>query len=141
MVLGRVLLAVGGKTISEAELRLGRFIIGRTAENDLQVDSKYVSRHHCQIITTLHTSTIEDLNSTNGIYVRKKRVRRRVLNDGDIIHIGQHEIMYIDERTPRQPSGERGDDAVPLLDESIDEEEGLDHDATQLQLPPVPVND
>ena len=139
MVLGRVLLAVGGKTISEAELRLGRFIIGRTAENDLQVDSKYVSRHHCQVITTLHTSVIEDLNSTNGIYVRKKRVRRRVLNDGDVVHIGQHEIMYIDERMPRQTDTDRADDAVPLLDDSLDEAPELD--ATQIQVPPVPVND
>jgi hypothetical protein len=23
------------------------------------------------------------------------------LNDGDVVQVGQHEIMYIDERTPR----------------------------------------
>jgi general secretion pathway protein A len=28
-------------------------------------------------------------------------VRRHNLNDGDIVQVGQHEIMYIDERTPR----------------------------------------
>jgi pSer/pThr/pTyr-binding forkhead associated (FHA) protein len=44
---------------------------------------------------------IEDLNSTNGIYVQSKRVRRYNLNDGDVVQIGQHEIMYIDERAPR----------------------------------------
>jgi general secretion pathway protein A len=145
LVLGRVLLAVGGKTVTETELKLGRFIIGRTAENDLQVDSKYVSRHHAQIITTLHTSIVEDLNSTNGIYLRKKRVRRRVLNDGDVIHIGQHEIMYIDERTPRQQTGDRNanDDAVPLLDDAMmtDDAEPFEADATQVQRPPVQVDD
>jgi putative secretion ATPase (PEP-CTERM system associated) len=136
LVLGRVLLAVGGKTMSEAELKLGRFIIGRTAENDLQVDSKYVSRHHAQIITTLHTSIIEDLNSTNGIYSRKKRVRRRILNDGDVIHIGQHEIMYIDERTPRGHMGGRdNDDAVPLLEDtmSIDSEDAEPFEPNETQ--------
>jgi general secretion pathway protein A len=143
LVLGRVLLAVGGKTVAEAELKLGRFIIGRTGENDLQVDSKFVSRHHAQIITTLHTSIIEDLNSTNGIYSRKKRVRRRILNDGDVIHIGQHEIMYIDERTPRHQAGERGDDAVPLLDDTMETDTGdeFEPDSTQVVDSPVPVND
>jgi hypothetical protein len=23
------------------------------------------------------------------------------LNDGDVVHVGQHELMYIDERIPR----------------------------------------
>ena len=46
----------------------------------------------------MHGSVVEDLNSTNGIFVRAKRVRRRMLNDGDVVQIGQHEIMYFDER-------------------------------------------
>jgi general secretion pathway protein A len=50
---------------------------------------------------------IEDLNSTNGIFVKSKRVRRHNLNDGDVVVVGQHEMMYIDERPPRnRPSFE-----------------------------------
>ncbi len=98
---GRILLASAGKTILERELRPGRLVIGRTPDNDLQIDSKFISRHHCQIVTQLDSCLIEDLNSTNGIYVQSKRVRRHNLNDGDVVHIGQHEIMYIEERTPR----------------------------------------
>ena len=70
-------------------------------DNDLQIDSKFISRHHCQIVTQPDSCLIEDLNSTNGIYVQSKRVRRHNLNDGDVVQVGQHEIMYIDERTPR----------------------------------------
>jgi general secretion pathway protein A len=98
---GRILLASGGKTILERELRPGRIVIGRTQDNDLQIDSKFISRHHCQIVTQIDSCLIEDLNSTNGIYVKSKRVRRHNLNDGDVVVVGQHEIMYIDERTPR----------------------------------------
>jgi pSer/pThr/pTyr-binding forkhead associated (FHA) protein len=76
-------------------------VIGRTPDNDLQIDSKFVSRHHCQIITQADSCVIEDLNSTNGNFVQSKRVRRHNLNDGDVVQLGQHEIMYIDERTPR----------------------------------------
>jgi len=99
---GRILVASGGTTLLERELRPGgRLVIGRTPDNDLQIDSKFISRHHCHILTQLDACVIEDLNSTNGIYVKLKRVRRHNLNDGDVVVIGQHEIMYIDERQPR----------------------------------------
>jgi general secretion pathway protein A len=100
-VVGRILLASEGKTIVERELKPGRLVIGRTTDNDLQIDSKFISRHHCQIVTQQDSCLIEDLNSTNGIYVQSKRVRRHNLNDGDVVQVGQHEIMYIDERAPR----------------------------------------
>jgi general secretion pathway protein A len=98
---GRILLASGGTTILERELRPGRLVIGRTSDNDLQIDSKFISRHHCQIVTQADSCLIEDLNSTNGIFVKSKRVRRHNLNDGDVVIVGQHEIVYMDERAPR----------------------------------------
>jgi general secretion pathway protein A len=100
-VVGRILLASEGKTVMERELKPGRLVIGRTADNDVQIDSKFISRHHCHIITKADSCVIEDLNSTNGISVQSKRVRRHNLNDGDVVQVGQHEIMYIDERAPR----------------------------------------
>jgi hypothetical protein len=98
---GRILVAHQGKTVGERELKPGRLVIGRTSDNDLAIDSKFISRHHCQIVTQPNACVIEDLNSTNGIFVQSKRVRRHNLNDGDVVHVGQHEIMYIDERIPR----------------------------------------
>jgi general secretion pathway protein A len=112
-VVGRILLASEGKTVVERELKPGRLVIGRTPDNDLQIDSKFISRHHCQIVTQSDSCLIEDLNSTNGIFVQSKRVRRHNLNDGDVVQVGQHEIMYIDERSPRvRSSGDPGDTAI-----------------------------
>jgi general secretion pathway protein A len=104
--LARILLASGGRTIGERALHPGRLIIGRTAANDLQIESRFVSRHHCQIVTTLHSCVIEDLNSTNGIFMHSKRVRHHNLNDGDVIIIGQHELLYIDERVQHRAQGD-----------------------------------
>jgi hypothetical protein len=99
-IVGRLIVATEGRTISDLTLKVGRIILGRTPDNDVQIDSRFVSRHHCQIITTAHGSVIEDLNSTNGIYVQGKRMRRHNLNDGDVVVIGKHELMYVDERLP-----------------------------------------
>jgi type II secretory pathway predicted ATPase ExeA len=91
---GRVVLALQGAVVSEALLAPGRFVIGRTTDNDLQIDSKFVSRHHAQIVTTREGSSIEDLNSTNGIFVRGRRIRRSKLAEGDVVKIGVHELIY-----------------------------------------------
>jgi general secretion pathway protein A len=98
---GRIIVATEGRTTQELPLFIGRIIIGRTSDNDLQVDSRFISRHHCQIVTSAEGSMIEDLNSTNGIYMQGKRVRRYNLNDGDVVVLGKHELMYVDERRVR----------------------------------------
>jgi general secretion pathway protein A len=97
-----------GRTVGELPLRMGRTIIGRTPDNDLQIDSRFVSRHHCQIITKTNSCIVEDLNSTNGIVVKSKRVRRHNLNDGDVITIGKHDLIYVDERNAHR-TGQTGD--------------------------------
>jgi type II secretory pathway predicted ATPase ExeA len=97
-VMSKLVLSTGGSTVAELHLMPGRKVIGRTPDNDLQIDSKFISRHHCQLVTGSDGLTvIEDLNSTNGIQVRGKRVRRHSLRDGDVVVIGQHEILYVDE--------------------------------------------
>src|SRR5690348_1174597 len=106
--LAKLIVVTDGRTIGELPLRTGRTIVGRTPDNDLQIDSRFVSRHHCQIITKPNSCIVEDLNSTNGIMVKSKRVRRHNLNDGDVITIGRHDLIYIDER-----SGKTGAHAKP----------------------------
>jgi type II secretory pathway predicted ATPase ExeA len=119
-VIARIVIAHEGQTVAERQLLAGRFIIGRTTDNDLQIDSKYVSRHHCQIISSAGGSIIEDLNSTNGIYVKQKRVRIHNLNDGDVVLVGKHELMYIDERAPQPHSAADANDVPPIPQEALD---------------------
>jgi general secretion pathway protein A len=131
-VLARIIVAHGGEHVEERPLRIGRIIVGRTADNDVQIDSKYISRHHCQITTTAEGSVLEDLNSTNGVYVKSKRVRRQHLNDGDVVVLGKHEIMYLDERSARARSASlepTGDHPVVAESESPDKDEEPDDKA------------
>jgi general secretion pathway protein A len=99
--LARLLVATDGRTVKEVPLRIGRVIVGRTPDNDVHIDSRFISRHHCQVITTAHSCVVEDLNSTNGIFVKSNRVRRHHLNDGDVVLVGKHELIYVDERAAR----------------------------------------
>jgi general secretion pathway protein A len=120
--------------VMDFALSLGRAIIGRTPDNDLQIRSKFVSRHHAQVVSGRDQSVVEDLNSTNGVYIKSKRVKRQELVDGDVIQLGEHKLLYRDMRQVLK-RGEQYDDEEESDedDENLDEEEdeGEDEDALE----------
>ena len=91
----RLKVAHKGEEPREYPISQGRIILGRTGDNDLQIDSKYVSRHHAQIVTYGPASVPVNRNSTNRIYVKGKRVKKHRLRDRDVFVIGEHELMYL----------------------------------------------
>ncbi len=128
-LLSKVVLSTEGKSVAELHLVPGRKVVGRTNDNDLQIDSKFISRHHCQLVTGADGVTvIEDLNSTNGITVRGQRVRRHTLRDGDVVGIGQHEILYVNENTA-QSLADTHDDLPPIDADAANED--ADDDARE----------
>ena len=81
--------------IATLPLAAGRVSIGRANDNELKLETQFVSRHHCQIVTVGNVSTIEDLGSVNGIVVNGKAVKRHVLQHADKIEVGEHLLTYV----------------------------------------------
>jgi hypothetical protein len=80
---------------AEVVHRLGRrTTVGRTPDNDLQLDTRFISRHHAVILCGPVYTIIEDLNSTNGILVNDQRVARQALEDGDAVTIGRSQFRF-----------------------------------------------
>lgn len=89
----RVLLRQEGG--SELAYPLGRrTTVGRTPENDIQIDTTFVSRHHAVLLSNSDHCIVEDLNSTNGVLVNGRRVGRQILHDGDTVTVGRTEFIY-----------------------------------------------
>jgi type II secretory pathway predicted ATPase ExeA len=114
--------------VADFNLSSGRAIIGRTADNDLQIRSKFVSRHHAQVVSDGTVSVLEDLNSTNGVFIKSKRVKHHDLADGDVIQLGEHKLLYRDLRKTRGEKDAFADDD-PLEDDDEDEDEEDAQDA------------
>ena len=72
-----------------------RTTIGRGADNDLRIDTKFISRHHAVVIAGPAQTMLEDLRSTNGVMVNGRRVTRSPLRDGDVVHIGKTQFRYV----------------------------------------------
>jgi hypothetical protein len=71
-----------------------RTSIGRTPDNDIQVDTTFISRHHAVLLSNSDHCIVEDLNSTNGVLVNGRRVGRQILHDGDMVTVGRTEFKY-----------------------------------------------
>jgi len=89
----------GDRSITHALGRRTR--IGRAPGCELHIDSSSVSRHHALILAGTREAIIEDLNSTNGVILNGRKVTRQVLNDGDIVTIGEIQFRYVAK--PAQP--------------------------------------
>ena len=109
--LARLEICHEGEVVGNFELPVGRTIIGRTSGNDLTIPSDEISRHHAQIVTDVQQCVLEDLKSTNGIYVGRKRVGCHPLKDKDIIAVGKHKILYRNLRANKLDTGLREKDA------------------------------
>jgi type II secretory pathway predicted ATPase ExeA/septal ring factor EnvC (AmiA/AmiB activator) len=69
-----------------------RIMIGRGEDNELRLNSKFVSGHHALIFCTKKGLYIEDLNSSNGTRVNSRTITRCDLRAGDIVMIGDFQI-------------------------------------------------
>jgi chromosome segregation ATPase len=75
--------------------------IGRAAGCEMQIDSSSVSRHHALVLMGSRDVIIEDLNSTNGVLVNGRKVSRQLLNDGDLLTIGEAQFRLSVKFAPR----------------------------------------
>jgi predicted component of type VI protein secretion system len=82
------------------KVRFARFAsLGRSAENDVQLEDKTVSALHAHIVQQTPedpTSPFElvDLSSTNGSFVNDRKITRQTLREGDQIRLGLMPLSF-----------------------------------------------
>jgi general secretion pathway protein A len=122
--------------VTNYELAPGRAIIGRTSDNDLQIRSNFISRHHAQIISDPQQSLLEDLNSTNGVFVLGQRVKRHRLVEGDVIQLGEHQLVYREMRgqTRLPPSSDISHENMIMEADDTDTDTSLEESAIEAEI-------
>lgn len=104
--MAKLILSENMHILDEFPLDRDCITIGRRSDNDIRIEDRAVSGYHCQIITVLNDSFLEDLQSTNGTYVNSKRISKQPLRNGDLIILGTHQLRYENDLAA-------GDDAEP----------------------------
>jgi DNA-binding winged helix-turn-helix (wHTH) protein len=76
-----------------------RAVIGRDPDADIWIDAPGVSRRHAAVRLVDQgdrtTALLEDLGSTNGTFVQRRRVTQPVtLQDGDAVRVGEATLTF-----------------------------------------------
>src|SRR2546421_255988 len=73
-------------------------LLGRSRECDIQIEDPNVSRRHAELRQEGSTYWLVDLDSTNGVEVNGRRVKRAKLETGDTFTVGSTDIAFSTER-------------------------------------------
>lgn len=73
---------------------LGPFTIGRDASRDVPLDDHSASRLHARVWSEGEAWKIEDCGSRNGTRVNGKPVQRSEIRPGDLIRIGDRQLVF-----------------------------------------------
>lgn len=92
--------AIGGQTpIFQRFEGHGPLTIGRAADNNIRLDGLQISNHHARVTNLNSNILIEDVGSTNGVYLNGKRITSKVpIGSSDTVQIGPFLLLADAER-------------------------------------------
>ncbi|MFH1380384.1 MAG: FHA domain-containing protein [bacterium] len=81
-------------------------MIGNSEENDIHIDDKSLSTHHCSISLENSAFSIQDNNSAFGTYVNQEKITLKNIQFGDHIKLGNshYSLILIPEEQELDPS-------------------------------------
>ncbi|KAA8967405.1 MAG: ATP-binding cassette domain-containing protein [Mycobacterium sp.] len=74
----------------------GSATIGRATDNDIVIGDVLASRHHAFLVPTPLGTEIRDAHSSNGTFVNGVRIGSAVLSEGDVVTIGNVDLVFSD---------------------------------------------
>ena len=79
------------------------FRIGRSDDCEVSIDNEYVSRLHAEVIFENGGWLIRDLNSSNGLYLKGRRVERAAITQPTTVRLGiDGPEIFFEPQTQRQ---------------------------------------
>ena len=78
---------------------IGTSIIGRDEDCDVVIRDPTVSAKHAEIVVRPETTTVTNLMATNGTRVNGRQIQNAELVDGDILRVGQVNLVFKDVPT------------------------------------------
>ncbi len=93
-------------TVAEYIFDQPEVTLGAMDDNDVVVDDETVSRYHCRIFQDQSAYLIQDLDSTNGTFINRVRVKEAFLKPGCTVTLGKSDVRFqsLDERVEIQPA-------------------------------------
>lgn len=95
------------------ELNDHLLLVGRTPENQLQIEDTNISKHHALLVKIGDTYQAYDLHSINGTFINDQRITTAVLKDGDLIRFGMTTFRFVLGADRRPPALKKPGELLP----------------------------
>lgn len=99
--MARLLFKKATGEVSIIDLKEGVNRLGRTSENDIQVEDDSVSSHHCELQVSSERIGVRDLHSTNGTFLDGQPIHEGWLVPGQTLRLGNVDLL-LDEADAEQ---------------------------------------
>lgn len=90
----RITVLMGRKAIGVFDLDQERTLVGRSADADILLDSRTVSREHAELLRVGDSFLVNNLSKSNGLFVNGTWVETLNLDDGDEIEIDMYTLRF-----------------------------------------------
>jgi len=88
-----LVLSLGDQT-TEYPLKGERLTIGRDPGCDIVIDTEMASRRHAQVERRGRAFLLRDAGSSNGTVVNRRKISQHVLQDGDLVQLGEAVLVF-----------------------------------------------
>ncbi len=97
----RLIVRQGPQAGQAFELQKPVLSVGRSRDNDIQIDDTKISRRHASLTRTESGYVLQDLGSTNGTFINNRRITMPTpIQPGDIIAFGDSVMVDVQGLAP-----------------------------------------
>jgi|ERR1044071_985497 pSer/pThr/pTyr-binding forkhead associated (FHA) protein len=91
--MARLIVKSDGSRDQVIELHLGLNRLGRSPENDFQIEHASISALHCELVLGANGVIVRDCDSTNGTFINGELVKEAQLETGQSLNLGDVELF------------------------------------------------
>ncbi len=101
--MAQLIISLNNQIIKRLTLSEASYLIGRSSHCDIVLSERTVSAEHAHLVNVGDECFLEDLNSTNGVYVNQIAKQKHLLLDKDLVRIGKYELLFQNPSTATTP--------------------------------------
>ena len=94
-VIPELIVSYDGVVTARIRLVRDRYLLGRSELSDIILDNRFISKHHALLVSSGYGLVLVDMKSRNGTFVNSERIQNRILQNNDIVSLGDYRIKVI----------------------------------------------
>ncbi|PIE01163.1 MAG: hypothetical protein CSA79_01235 [Thiothrix nivea] len=92
--MSQIIISINKQITKRIKLVKPVYVIGRHRKCDIVLPERTISSQHAKLVNSGDDCFLEDMDSTNGVYVNHRAVQQHLLMDHDIVQLGKYQLTF-----------------------------------------------